>query len=112
LDFFQVCGRRSGGWPALLQAEVALATRSIAIVPLACFRDDTAPAIRRRAIDFDHEIETVRQAMLAPNQPPQKAATRLDAVMEAAVDGIIVIDADGHVQTYNKACERLFGYAA
>src|SRR6185503_6199351 len=75
LDFFQVCGRRSGGWPALLQAEVALATRSIAIVPLASFRDDTAPAIRRRAIDFDHEIETVRQAMLAPNQPPQKAAT-------------------------------------
>jgi two-component system sensor kinase FixL len=112
LDFFQVCGRRSGGWPALLQAEVALATRSIAIVPLASFRDDTAPAIRRRAIDFDHEIETVRQAMRAPNQPPQKAATRLDAVMEAAVDGIIVIDADGHVQTYNKACERLFGYAA
>jgi two-component system sensor kinase FixL len=50
--------------------------------------------------------------MRAPNQPPQKAATRLDAVMEAAVDGIIVIDADGHVQTYNKACERLFGYAA
>jgi two-component system, LuxR family, sensor kinase FixL len=91
---------------------VALATRSIAIVPLASFRDDTAPAIRRRAIDFDHEIETVRQAMRAPNQPPQKAATRLDAVMEAAVDGIIVIDADGHVQTYNKACERLFGYAA
>lgn len=32
--------------------------------------------------------------------------------MEAAVDGIIVIDADGYVQTYNKACERLFGYAA
>lgn len=32
--------------------------------------------------------------------------------MEAAVEGIIVIDADGIVQTYNKACERIFGYAA
>lgn len=32
--------------------------------------------------------------------------------MEAAVDGIIVIDADGLVQTYNKACERIFGYGA
>jgi two-component system sensor kinase FixL len=32
--------------------------------------------------------------------------------MEAAVDGIIVIDANGLMQTYNKACERIFGYAA
>jgi two-component system sensor kinase FixL len=32
--------------------------------------------------------------------------------MEAAVDGIIVIDAHGQVQTYNKACERIFGYTA
>lgn len=32
--------------------------------------------------------------------------------MDAAVDGIIVIDAVGTVQTYNKACVRLFGYAA
>ena len=32
--------------------------------------------------------------------------------MEAAVDGIIVIDARGIVQTYNKACQRIFGYAA
>jgi two-component system, LuxR family, sensor kinase FixL len=41
-----------------------------------------------------------------------RPAARLDAVMEAAVDGIIVIDARGIVQTYNKACERLFGYRA
>jgi two-component system sensor kinase FixL len=39
-------------------------------------------------------------------------AARLEAVMEAAVDGIIVIDADGIVQTYNKACERIFGFEA
>lgn len=45
-------------------------------------------------------------------QRTAKPAARLDAVMEAAVDGIIVIDARGHVQTYNKACERIFGYAA
>lgn len=39
-------------------------------------------------------------------------AARLEAVMEAAVDGIIVIDASGVVQTYNKACERIFGFEA
>jgi len=32
--------------------------------------------------------------------------------MEAAVDGIIVIDSGGIVQTYNKACERIFGFEA
>jgi two-component system sensor kinase FixL len=44
--------------------------------------------------------------------PVQQSIARLDAVLEAAVDGIIVINADGIVQTYNKACEGLFGYAA
>jgi two-component system sensor kinase FixL len=42
----------------------------------------------------------------------ERPAARLEAVMEAAVDGIIVIDANGLVQTYNKACERIFGYGA
>jgi two-component system sensor kinase FixL len=50
--------------------------------------------------------------MRAPNVPKAEPAARLEAVMEAAVDGIIVIDADGTVQTYNKACERIFGYEA
>lgn len=37
---------------------------------------------------------------------------RLRAVIETAVDGVILIDADGTVQTFNKACETLFGYPA
>ena len=35
---------------------------------------------------------------------------RLQAVLDTAVDGIILIDADGTVRTFNPACERLFGY--
>jgi PAS domain S-box-containing protein len=35
---------------------------------------------------------------------------RLQAVLDTAVDGIILIDADGAVRTFNPACERLFGY--
>ena len=50
--------------------------------------------------------------MRAVKQPIPKPAARLDAVLEAAVDGIIVIDADGYVQTYNRACERIFGHTA
>lgn len=37
---------------------------------------------------------------------------RLRAVIDTAVDGVILIDASGTVRTFNKACEALFGYAA
>ncbi|MDZ4867673.1 MAG: PAS domain-containing protein, partial [Alphaproteobacteria bacterium] len=36
---------------------------------------------------------------------------RLRAVLDTAVDGVILIDADGIVRMFNPACERLFGYA-
>ncbi|WP_165837485.1 PAS domain-containing hybrid sensor histidine kinase/response regulator [Zavarzinia aquatilis] len=35
----------------------------------------------------------------------------LRAVIETAVDGVIIIDPQGLVQIYNTACQRLFGYA-
>src|SRR5690606_35698883 len=37
---------------------------------------------------------------------------RLRAVVETAVDGVILIDARARVLMFNPACERLFGYAA
>ena len=37
---------------------------------------------------------------------------RLRAVIETAVDGIIIIDALGVVLLYSAACERIFGYPA
>jgi len=35
-----------------------------------------------------------------------------ESLIAFAVDGIMVIDQKGNVQIYNRACERLFGYAA
>jgi PAS domain S-box-containing protein len=37
---------------------------------------------------------------------------RWRAVVDSAVDGIIVIDAQGRVEAFNRAAERLFGHAA
>jgi PAS domain S-box-containing protein len=36
---------------------------------------------------------------------------RLQALLDTAVDGIILIDVNGSILTFNRACERLFGYA-
>jgi len=35
---------------------------------------------------------------------------RLRAVVDTAVDGVILIDATGAVLMFNPACEKLFGY--
>lgn len=37
---------------------------------------------------------------------------RLEAVMEQMVDGLVTIDVDGVITSYNRACEKIFGYPA
>ncbi|MFZ9060786.1 MAG: PAS domain S-box protein, partial [Steroidobacteraceae bacterium] len=40
------------------------------------------------------------------------AELELRAVLDAAVDAVVVIDASGTIETFNRAAERLFGYLA
>jgi PAS domain S-box-containing protein len=42
----------------------------------------------------------------------RETAARLRALVETAVDGMILIDAQGRVLMFNPACEKLFGYVA
>jgi PAS domain S-box-containing protein len=44
--------------------------------------------------------------------PQYEDESRLRAVIETAVDGVILIDAQGQIQVFNPACEKLFGYRA
>lgn len=41
---------------------------------------------------------------------PTEEARRLEAMFEAAIDGIITIDSNGIVESFNSAATRLFGY--
>lgn len=48
-----------------------------------------------------------------PNSADQaSAASVLQAILDTTVDGLITIDARGRIIAFNKACERIFGYAA
>jgi PAS domain S-box-containing protein len=42
----------------------------------------------------------------------QDAAERLRAVVDTAVDGVMLLDAPGRILMFNAACPRLFGYSA
>lgn len=42
----------------------------------------------------------------------RESMTRLTAVVETAVDGVILFDAQNRILLFNPACERLFGYKA
>jgi two-component system sensor kinase FixL len=41
----------------------------------------------------------------------RSSEARWRSIVESAVDGIIVIDSTGHIEAFNPAAERLFGYA-
>src|SRR5262245_33266192 len=43
---------------------------------------------------------------------PHGDESRLRAVVETVVDGVILIDIEGRVQMFNPACQKLFGYRA
>jgi two-component system sensor kinase FixL len=42
----------------------------------------------------------------------RESEARLRSIVEAAVDGIVVIDANGRIEAFNAGAERMFGYRA
>jgi two-component system sensor kinase FixL len=48
----------------------------------------------------------------ANDEYPPMAVAELHALLDAAVDAIVVIDERGKISTFNKAAERMFGYRA
>ena len=59
--------------------------------------------LHRRTVDLEGQV----QAGVAD---ARASGERLRTIIDSAVDGIIVIDEKGHIESFNPAAERLFGY--
>jgi two-component system sensor kinase FixL len=47
----------------------------------------------------------------APDETVASAAEDLQALLDAAVDAIVVIDGGGHIEKFNQAAEQMFGFS-
>jgi two-component system, LuxR family, sensor kinase FixL len=48
----------------------------------------------------------------ASTLPMQGSPQELRALLDAAVDAVVVIDGTGHIESFNRAAEKLFGFTA
>ena len=68
-------------------------------------RRQATASLRRAKDDLEAQV-TARAAELSDSH------ARLQSIIDSAVDGIIVIDAKGGIESFNRGAERLFGYPA
>jgi PAS domain S-box-containing protein len=59
---------------------------------------------------LNHRLQLARESQRATAATATTRAERLDAILDMTVDGIIVIDAKGRIEAFNRGAQELFGY--
>lgn len=60
---------------------------------------------------LNHRLRTAQRLLRAEASDASNRAERLSAIINTTVDGIIVIDGHGLIESFNPGAQRLFGYA-
>ncbi len=74
---------------------------AVSLVPV---RDDDGTVVAALSVARDIRLQKRREEALSGSQ------ARWRALLDSAVDGIVLIDAHGRIEAFNPAAERLFGY--
>jgi PAS domain S-box-containing protein len=75
--------------------------------------EDLAHAFNGMAASLQQQFTDAEQltaALQRTSAELQERSARLGAVLEAAADGILVVDAEGRIESFSGQAERLFGY--
>ena len=59
---------------------------------------------------LNHRLQAAQEAQRTEAAAASARAERLDAILNMTVDGIIVIDAKGRIEAFNRGAQELFGY--
>ncbi len=76
------------------------------------------PEARAFSGDDVHFLQSVANALggaverVAAERALRESEAKARAIVETTVDGVITIDAYGHIESFNAAAEKIFGYAA
>jgi len=97
-------GQRVGPLPTIRVSKSG--QRIEVLLTVSPIRDDEGRIIGASAVARD--LSVVRRL----RRDLDVAESRWKAIVESAVDGIIVIDVSGHIESFNAAAERLFGYTS
>ena len=76
---------------------------SLTVSPI---KDGSGAIVGASTIARDVTLQNARMRQLAESEE------RLRSIVEAAVDGIVVIDAHGAIEAFNPGAQRLFGYTS
>ena len=79
-----------------------------AIAQLAASLNETFDALSQKERQLTAQVLQAKEA----ERLAHLSGERLQAVIDTAVDGVIIIDATGTIEVYNPACRRMFGYRA